>query len=1142
MDRNRARSASPLLQLRNVAKSTNALAKSPSPLIESTSRETLEAVPRTQKTSNSMGNIKEMESGSAMGSTVSIHQSQQSVESDKITATSRFSIQPSKILTTSKSTEATSEVSSPLKTSNSDYLTIPSTSWIVRTRSSYAIHFSYLNDLKFKQFSQSILSIDAPDSASSRERINSHQPGAMSTDSLNLLGEEGFLKEIEIKGFTGIWNHSITRLDVQEFRNGFHKFPNPATRLNAFRRIRKQYFHPSSPFFVIWPTDIVEPTINEVLDKLAANGEQPDITIFDDLGYLAMQSMERAYLGLFNPQTEKDDDKVYEYPKFKASAFHQILRNDLHGTSNLTSIQYTRAIERVTDMLTVLQVEVSKCEAIYGILEVIALDMDNIVLRQPKPLKKPPQPTKSTLNLADDSMAQSVVTRGTLRNAASAMWTANDPSSTHTFLPDTSEGSKYCEYCFQISEGDDSSSIYRCETCGFYCHKSCRNQVRLTCIKTSNDGDIQSLVQESDRIRLVQEKLAALQREVDIELKIQEGLSKLTKAKYDRRKGKKSAAEKDIIAQLERNNKRLEILKHEMQKRMVQLQKLKTPVTAPLENKANLSASISMNGLNNPDLSDTGLLKVIVVDSETKSEYKKAIYISENKSTVQVIEMILEKSNINGKAEDFQLTYKNDKNETVVLKNEDRPMQIEDLDYAETTFLLKAHAHHDSKLDKVDTTTKKQREIIDEIVELDQKYLEDLKLIQTVFYDPLESSELLSHTVKNDLFHNLADIISMHDKINKILENQKTLEQLISCFQDAVPDFHCYKEYVSNQYKQRRTLEKMKSDPLFLKLLQKCESNPKLRKLSFSDMLMKPMQKITRYPLLFKRLLPTMVQGSQNYKSLTKLLTDIEKIIEQVNGTIKKMEAQARIRQIDENLNFGVVCEKFKLLTDERELIQEKPLQYLSKNGAPIDVTLILFNDLILIVRKSKKSESMIMLFKQPIPLEGAIFVDKIDSESKKYFQIAHYQQEVHTFLAHSTFDKNSLLQEAESARNRFCMQLVEMEMAHVRFQSSKYQMISPILDATSVQPSIIQYFKNRIYSDITESPQQEETLSRKNTREGVNPIKPEDLKEQKNRLSQVPRQSFLKLSKSFRNITGSSANLTESSNNLMDKLKKGFK
>ncbi|KAJ3273153.1 hypothetical protein HDV01_004793 [Terramyces sp. JEL0728] len=1142
MDRNRARSASPLLQLRNVAKSTSTLAKSPSPLIESTSRDTLENTPRTQKTSNSMGNIKEMESGSAVGSTASISQSQQSIESEKPPVSSRFSVQPSKILTTSKSTEVTSESAStsPLKTSYSDYLVVPSTSWIVRTRSSYAIHFSYLSDLKFKQFSQSILSIDAPESTSSRERVNSQQPGHMSTDSLNLLGEEGFLKEIEIKGFTGIWNHSITRLyflmyllwrgqenlyllrlDVQEFRNGFHKFPNPATRLNAFRKIRKQYFHSASPFFAIWPTDIVEPTINEVLDKMAANAEQPDITIFDDVGYLAMQSMERAYLGMFNPQTEKDDDKVYEYPKFKASAFHQILRNDLHGTSNLTSIQYTRAIERVTDMLTVLQVEVNKCEAIYGILEVIALDMDNIVLRQPKLLKKPPQATKSTLNLADDAMAQSVNNRGTLRNAASAIWTSNDPSSTHTFLPDTSEALKYCEYCFQISEGDDSCSIYRCETCGFYCHKACRNQVRLTCIKTSNDGDIQSLVQESDRIRLVQEKLAALQREVDIELKIQEGLSKLTKAKIDRRKGKRSAAEKDISAQLDKNNKRLEILKHEMQKRMVQLQKLKTPATAPQENK--MASSISMNGINNQDLSDTGLLKVIVVDSETKSEYKKAIYISENKSTVQVIEMILEKSNINGKAVDFQLTYKNDKNETIVLKNEDRPMQIEDLDYAETTFLLKAHAHHESKLDKMDTMTKKQKEIIDEIVELDQKYLEDLKLIQTVFYDPLESSALLSHTVRNDLFHNLADIISMHDKINRTLEKEKTLEQLISCFQDAVPDLQSYKEYVSNQYKQRRTLEKMKSDPLFLKLLQ-------------------PMQKITRYPLLFKRLLPNMVQGAQNYKNLTKLLTDIEKIIEQVNGTIKKMEAQARIRQIDENLNFGVVCEKFKLLTDERELIQEKPLQYLSKTGAPMDVTLILFNDLILIVRKSKKSESMIMLFKQPIPLEGAILVDKIDSESKKYFQIAHYQQEVHTFLAHSTFDKNSLLQEAESARNRFCMQLVEMEMAHVRFQSSKYQMITPVLDATSLQPSIIQYFKNKLYTDVTESPQQEETLSRKNTREGVNPIKPEDLKEQKNRLSQVPRQSFLKLSKSFRNITGSTANLAEGSTNLMDKLKKGFK
>jgi hypothetical protein len=201
---------------------------------------------------------------------------------------------------------------------------------------------------------------------------------------------------------------------------------------------------------------------------------------------------------------------------------------------------------------------------------------------------------------------------------------------------------------------------------------------------------------------LVQEKLVALQREVDIEIKIQEGLEKITKAK-PKKKAKKSTAPDDMDLQLIRNYKRLEILKHEIQKRNKQLQILQAADVGKspqgLNGQAGKGASGSLNvssaqGVNilknsNSEIQDTGVLHVIVTDPITNSEFKKAVYIGENRSTIEVIETILNKSNIPGIPSNFQLLYKVPETGIIVfLKDEDRPMQVEDIDFAETLFIL----------------------------------------------------------------------------------------------------------------------------------------------------------------------------------------------------------------------------------------------------------------------------------------------------------------------------------------------------------------------------------------------------------------------------------------------------------------------
>jgi hypothetical protein len=240
-------------------------------------------------------------------------------------------------------------------------------------------------------------------------------------------------------------------------------------------------------------------------------------------------------------------------------------------------------------------------------------------------------------------------------------------------------------------------------------------------------------------------------------------------------------------------------------------------------------------------------------------------------------------------------------------------MQIEDLDYAQTWFRLSLRSGAKPST-KDDPLSQKQHEILMEIIESDQKYLDDLHLIQNVFMEPMSGSGMLSQSDIQDIFSNLNEIITIHTQIgNQITQaptHQEKLLRLIDCFIEAIKDFTCYQNYCGNQYQQRYTLkQKQSTNTNFLRLLQKCELNPKLQKLNLADMLMKPMQKITRYPLLFKRLLPNLVTDSPEFYALSQLLVDLEKLISDVNETVRTMEAKFKIKCIDNTMDFGVISD-----------------------------------------------------------------------------------------------------------------------------------------------------------------------------------------------------------------------------------------
>jgi hypothetical protein len=327
----------------------------------------------------------------------------------------------------------------------------------------------------------------------------------------------------------------------------------------------------------------------------------------------------------------------------------------------------------------------------------------------------------------------------------------------------------------------------------------------ISCTKSSSvENTLET--ESTDAIRLVQEKLIALQREVDIELKIQEGLDKLVKAKI--KVSKKGVLENDIIIQLEKSTKRLDVLKHEIQKRKIQLQTMQLALASILSRECTGNSKSRRHNPNGPPSSepiiDTGLLRVVVIDPVTKLESKKIVYIKENQSTVEVIETVLNKFNISGAPNNFDLSYAEEKGGLILtslligdkkrLKDEDRPTQIENINYADTQFFLQ-HREESSRINVStlanDKLIKKQLEILGEIIDSESKYLEDLKLLESQFYHPLRDSKLFTEAELNDIFLNIHEVITVHEKIASQVDQKseghdQMLSKVISSFTDAV--------------------------------------------------------------------------------------------------------------------------------------------------------------------------------------------------------------------------------------------------------------------------------------------------------------------------------------------------------------------
>jgi len=155
------------------------------------------------------------------------------------------------------------------------------------------------------------------------------------------------------------------------------------------------------------------------------------------------------------------------------------------------------------------------------------------------------------------------------------------------------------------------------------------------------------------------------------------------------------------------------------------------------------------------------------------------------------------------------------------------------------------------------------------------------------------------------------------------------------------------------------------------------KSIPELRRLELQDFLIKPLQRVCKYPLFFKELQKYTPPTHPDYEDLLDAVEDISVVVRSINTGKAEDENLNQLIEVKKRLE-GI--KNFPLVNSQRRLIKEGPAIKLNRTGIKQTRQLFLFND-VLIYAKPKSRNSNTFIYKGIIMLHD-LYINEVNYES----------------------------------------------------------------------------------------------------------------------------------------------------------------
>ncbi|XP_071225807.1 rho guanine nucleotide exchange factor TIAM2-like [Salvelinus alpinus] len=196
--------------------------------------------------------------------------------------------------------------------------------------------------------------------------------------------------------------------------------------------------------------------------------------------------------------------------------------------------------------------------------------------------------------------------------------------------------------------------------------------------------------------------------------------------------------------------------------------------------------------------------------------------------------------------------------------------------------------------------------VIQELVDTEKSYVKDLGCLFDIYLTPLQSETFLSHDEMESLFGSLPEMLDFQRVFLHTLEERiasspnfssletpeqfkKLLLSLGGSFLYYADHFKLYSGFCANHIKVQKVLERAKTDRAFKQFLE--ARNPtKQHSSTLESYLIKPVQRVLKYPLLLRQLVSLTDSESEQHSHLTEALRAMEKVASHINEMQKIYE------------------------------------------------------------------------------------------------------------------------------------------------------------------------------------------------------------------------------------------------------------
>uniref|UniRef100_A0A674ATU4 TIAM Rac1 associated GEF 2 n=1 Tax=Salmo trutta TaxID=8032 RepID=A0A674ATU4_SALTR len=259
--------------------------------------------------------------------------------------------------------------------------------------------------------------------------------------------------------------------------------------------------------------------------------------------------------------------------------------------------------------------------------------------------------------------------------------------------------------------------------------------------------------------------------------------------------------------------------------------------------------------------------------------------------------------------------------------------------------------------------------VIQELVDTEKSYVKDLGCLFDIYLTPLQSETFLSHDEMESLFGSLPEMLDFQRVFLHTLEERiasspnfssletpeqfkKLLFSLGGSFLYYADHFKLYSGFCANHIKVQKVLERAKTDRAFKEFLE--ARNPtKQHSSTLESYLIKPVQRVLKYPLLLRELVSLTDPESEEHSHLTEALRAMEKVASHINEMQKLYE------------DYGTV---FDQLVAEQSG-PEKEVTEISMGEFLIHSSLKWLNPLPSLCRMRKDPELTVFVFKRAVIL-----------------------------------------------------------------------------------------------------------------------------------------------------------------------------